>query len=127
MSLEFLLRGLGTEQVDYRGVAAAKGEVLGHLHAHFRQHHLATDSERALEFRAFQRAGGESLRAHALFEALQGRFHAEDPAIWGWPVWPEAWRDPASPLVRRFERDEIERVGSSELGPSIFGQSLHSV
>ena len=30
-------------------------------------------------------------------------------------------------VLREYERDEIERVGSSELGPSIFGQSLHSV
>ena len=97
-------------QVDYPGVSAAKHEVLERLYAQFRRHHLAADSERAAEFRAFQRAGGESLRAHALFEALQTRFHAEDRNVWGWPVWPEAWRDPASPLVQGFARDEIERV-----------------
>jgi (1->4)-alpha-D-glucan 1-alpha-D-glucosylmutase len=98
------------EQVDYPGVAAVKREVLELLYAHFREHHLAVGSERAEAFRGYQRQAGASLRAHALFEALQARFHAEDPNVWGWPVWPEDWRDPASPLVQRFAREHVDRV-----------------
>jgi hypothetical protein len=29
-------------------------------------------------------------------------------------------------VLGEYERDKIERIGSSELGPPVFGQSLHS-
>ena len=102
------LRAAG--QVDHAGVSAAKFEVLQRLYAHFRQHHLRTASRRGEAFRAFQRERGESLRLHATFEALQARFHAEDPSVWGWPVWPEAWRDPRSAEVERFQAEQVERI-----------------
>jgi len=98
------------ELVDYPGVAAAKFEVLERLYAHFRHVHLVHNTARAQAFRAFQQAGGDDLRRHALFEALQEHFHRRDPAIWGWPVWPEAYRDPCSAEVAAFEREAVERV-----------------
>jgi (1->4)-alpha-D-glucan 1-alpha-D-glucosylmutase len=98
------------EHVDYPRVAAVKWPVLEMLYAHFRAHHLDRGTARASEFRAFQAAGGADLRGHALFEALQARFHAEDPAVWGWPVWPEAWRDPSSDVVRRWAEQHLDRV-----------------
>ena len=52
----------------------------------------------------------QALRRHALFEALQEHFHREDPQVWGWPVWPEAYRDPAAPEVARFAESQAERV-----------------
>jgi (1->4)-alpha-D-glucan 1-alpha-D-glucosylmutase len=98
------------ELVDYPAVAAAKLQVLEMAYAHFRARHLAADDGRASAFRQFQAAGGERLRRHALFEALQERFHREDPSVGGWPAWPEACRDPASPEVARFARDHADRV-----------------
>ncbi len=59
--------------VDYPGVAHAKLETLERLYAHFRENHLAHGTDRAAAFRAFQAAGGESLRHHALFEARTGQ------------------------------------------------------
>src|SRR5262249_35465339 len=97
-------------QVDYVGVATVKFEVLEVLYAHFRDHHLRTSSARAKRFRAFQAEGGESLRLHASLEALQARFHAADAAVWGWPAWPEAFRDPHAAAVRQFQVDAIERI-----------------
>ncbi|MFP5407014.1 MAG: 4-alpha-glucanotransferase, partial [Gammaproteobacteria bacterium] len=88
--------------VDYAGVAEAKLEVLAMLYEHFREQHLATDSGSAREFRDFQAQGGDALRQHALFEALQAHFHAADPSVWGWPVWPPDHRDPASPAAQGF-------------------------
>src|SRR5690606_7713198 len=58
----------------------------------------------------FLSAGGAALRRHGLFEALQERFHAADPSIWGWPVWPEPWRDPSGDPVAQFEAGAIERI-----------------
>lgn len=57
--------------IDHEGVSRAKHEVLRELHAHFRSRHLAQDSPRAREFRAFQAQAGEALRRHASFEAMQ--------------------------------------------------------
>ena len=97
-------------QVDYPGVAAIKHQVLERLCRHFREHHLARDDARAHAFRAYVEAGGAALRQHALFEALQEHFHAQDPAVWGWPAWPPAYRDPGSPSVAGFAATHAHRV-----------------
>ena len=108
-----------TSLVDYPGVAAAKFEVLELLFAHFRAQHVSADgksaptdsrSTRGEAFFAFVEERGEALRRHALFEALQAHFHLIDPSIWGWPVWPEAYRDPASPAVVAFAAEHADRV-----------------
>jgi (1->4)-alpha-D-glucan 1-alpha-D-glucosylmutase len=99
-----------SELVDYPAVAALKFPVLERLYAHFRTHHLLADSARARAFRAFQSAGGAALRQHALFEALQQRFHESDAGIWGFPGWPVPYRDPRSPEVARYAETHVERV-----------------
>jgi (1->4)-alpha-D-glucan 1-alpha-D-glucosylmutase len=106
------LRALrAAELVDYAGVAAAKFAVLELLYAHFRQAILADPATaRAKEFRAFQQAGGLALRQHALFEAMQEHFHAQDAGVWGWPQWTWSYRDPNSPEVAAFLREHAERV-----------------
>jgi len=96
--------------VEYPGVARAKFEVLELLHANFRERHVRGGSVRARAFRAFQSRQGESLRRHALFEALQEHFYRGDAALWGWPAWPEPYRDPASSDVARFCATNLERV-----------------
>ena len=105
-----LARLRAAELVDYPGVAAAKFEVLGRLYAHFRERHLRPGRPRGDSFRAFQAGGGEVLRRHALFEALQEHLHAADPVVWGWPVWPEPYRDPLGDAVTRFSAERFERI-----------------
>lgn len=105
------LRALRAEDhVNYEAVASAKRQVLEILYRHFRDRHLRQGTDRAKAFRAFQAAGGEALRRFALFEALQEHFHARDPAVWGWPVWPETYRAVDSPTVSTFAREQQERV-----------------
>lgn len=101
--------------VDYAGVAAAKFEVLALLYASFRERHLAADGAgavdgRGADFLSFVAQGGEALQRHALFECLQDRFHAADPGVWGWPVWPEGFRDPDGPEVAAFAAANGERL-----------------
>ncbi|NDP39619.1 MAG: malto-oligosyltrehalose synthase [Rhodoferax sp.] len=101
--------------VDYVGVAAAKFEALELLFSHFRENHLASEGAQARDdrghaFLAFVAQGGEALLRHALFEALQAHFHASDGSILGWPVWPPAYRDPASNEVTQFAKRHAERV-----------------
>jgi (1->4)-alpha-D-glucan 1-alpha-D-glucosylmutase len=98
------------ELVDYPAIAALKWPLLATAYAHFRQHHLAGETERGWAFRRFQGEGGERLRRHALFEALQEHFHQQDRSLWGWPVWPEPFRQPDSREVIEFARANVERI-----------------
>ena len=113
------LRALRTaERVDYTGVAEAKGEVFELLFRHFSEHHLRPGpggrteggTERGEAFRRFQAESGEALFRHALFEALQEHFHNRDGSTWGWPAWPEAFRDPGSREVAEFAAGSMQRV-----------------
>ncbi len=99
-----------TDLVDYAGVAEVKLPLLERCYAHFREHHLGGGTPRAQAFGAYRAAQGEALRRHALFEALQEHFHLQDAQVWGWPVWPQAYRDPAAPEVARFAESSAVRV-----------------
>jgi 4-alpha-glucanotransferase len=96
--------------VDYVGVAEVKFEILKLLYAQFRSEHLAHDTPRAKAFRAFVEDYGPSLQLHALYDALDAHLRLQGPQYWGWPSWPEAYRDPASPSVNRFARERVEEV-----------------
>jgi (1->4)-alpha-D-glucan 1-alpha-D-glucosylmutase len=115
------------ELVDYPAVAALKWPLLAAAYAHFREHHLGGESERGWAFRRFQAEGGERLRRHALFEALQEHFQRQDPALWGWPVWPEAFRRPDAPEVTAFAQAHVERVEFYEYLQWQAGLQLDSV
>ncbi|MBN9463403.1 MAG: 4-alpha-glucanotransferase [Burkholderiales bacterium] len=99
-----------SELVDFRGVSAAKHEVLRQLYDHFRRLHLAGATPRAAAFRAFQTEAGAALRRHALFEALQARFHAENPSIDGWPAWPAEFHDPDGAAVASYAVQALEHI-----------------
>lgn len=99
-----------SEMVEYREVAAAKMEALELAYQHFRDHHLNRETERARSFSHFRATQGVALEKHALFEALQEHFHEQDASIWGWPAWPENYRDPAAAAVQKFTADNGERI-----------------
>lgn len=54
------------------------------------------------------RAGGEALRRHAVFDALDMRFR--DKGARGWRDWPAAFHDPDGDSVRRFTEDQGDEV-----------------
>jgi 4-alpha-glucanotransferase len=99
-----------TRNVDYAGVAAAKFEILSLLYANFRARHLNENTPRAQAFRQFQQIQGEPLRLHAIYDALDGHLRLQGPQYWGWPSWPEEYRDPTSSAVERFARERVEDV-----------------
>ncbi|MDM0052421.1 malto-oligosyltrehalose synthase [Variovorax sp. J22R115] len=98
--------------LDHAGVAAAKHEVLDLLYRRFRERDEADPEVRA--FARFREHGDQALHQHALFEALQAHFHEADPNVWGWPTWPEEFRDPSSAAVRHFAHEHVERIGYFE-------------
>jgi 4-alpha-glucanotransferase len=96
--------------VDYVGVAAAKFEILKLLYASFRSRHLEPNTERCQAFRSFVEMQGEALRLHAIYDALDAHLRLQGPQYWGWPSWPEDYRDPTAPVVVRFARERAQDV-----------------
>jgi 4-alpha-glucanotransferase len=100
-----------TPNVDYVGVAHAKLPVLQALYAHFRREHLERGTAQAQEFRAFEAERGEPLRRHALHDAIDAHLRSQDAGrYWGWPVWPDALRDPEGAGAHEFERQHRAEV-----------------
>jgi 4-alpha-glucanotransferase len=99
-----------TAYVDYVRVAPAKFEILRLLHANFRSLHLERSSPRAEEFRRFVESQGDPLRLHAVYDALDSHLRLQGPQYWGWPSWPEEYRDPTSLIVNRFARERSQDV-----------------
>ena len=99
-----------TDVVDYVRVATAKFAVLPLLYAQFRAEHVANDTPRAQAFRQFVEERGEPLLRHALFDALDAHWRLQGPQYWGWPSWPEEYREPASTAVNRFARERAQDV-----------------
>lgn len=105
-----LARLRGTAAVDYPGVANAKLPVLRLLFKQFQLDRAGGKSGRAGQFAAYVAERGESLQLHALHDALDERMRAEDASRWGWPVWPEQYRDPAHPAVQAFAQADADLV-----------------
>jgi len=92
-------------QVDYRGVAEVKFEVLELLHRDFRERHLARGTARAAAFRDFVERGGSRLHMHARFDALDRHFRTTRNTASGWLSWPAEYRDATGPEVQHFAQE----------------------
>ncbi|HMC14289.1 MAG TPA: 4-alpha-glucanotransferase, partial [Albitalea sp.] len=99
-----------TELVDYAGVSAAKEEVLLMLWRHFEAKEAGRNPSRAAHFEAFAQERERTLGRHALFEALQAHFHRQDHRVWGWPAWPQPYRDVEGEAVQAFAREHASDV-----------------
>jgi 4-alpha-glucanotransferase len=92
----------GCELVDYRGVADLKFEMLELLYRDFRDRHLAAGTGRARDFLAFVATGGDLLRTHARFDALDRYLRAASGSASGWQSWPEEFRDVNGKAAMQF-------------------------
>ncbi|EIC85786.1 4-alpha-glucanotransferase [Serratia sp. M24T3] len=88
------------ENVDYEKVMDLKIKGLQLAWAEFSN--IADASPRKRDFQDFVLLGGESLRQQAVFDALHVHLRKMDDSLWGWPVWPKAYRDPQSSRVKEF-------------------------
>ncbi len=107
---ERLARLRGCPLVDYEGVARLKFEVLELLHRDFRNRHLQVISDRGRSFRDFLSAGGEPLRRHACFDALDRHFKRTRGGAAGWMNWPEEYRDVDGPAAAQFAAEHPAEV-----------------
>lgn len=97
-----LLAAQQSASVDYTTVAALKDAALSRLWNTFKQTAWTGDAARGEAFDLFCQSHEESLGPHARYEAIQSVLQAADPAVWGWPAWPLALRDPQGAAVRDF-------------------------
>ncbi len=96
------------EWVDYDAVMALKLTALRHAWAQFQPRDK--DDEDKCAFAAFVQEGGDSLYYQAAYDGLQAERRAENAQHWGWPAWPEDWRNSQLPEVQRWceqHEDEI--------------------
>lgn len=107
---EALERLRAEEMVPYAEAGHRKLEVLKLLYQSFCENHWSKQTKRGKAFDAYIQEHGKLLLRFALFHALQERFHKEDNSIWGWPVWPEAYRNPESPAVKEYLESNREQV-----------------
>jgi 4-alpha-glucanotransferase len=98
------------ELVDYRGVADLKFEILALLFRDFSDRQLAFDTPRAREFLSFVAAGGELLRMHSRFDALDRYFRATLGVASGWLSWPEEYRDVRGKAAARYADEHREEI-----------------
>lgn len=93
--------------IDWPAAGALRLAVLRGLYERFGAQAAQDD------FQAFRRAGGEALRDHARFEAMQAHRLARGESG-DWHDWPPGWRDPGSAEVERFARQHADEVGFHE-------------
>ena len=89
------------EFVEYERVAAAKLHALRAAFARF------GDSD---ELQRFIDAEGAALRDYAIYCALWAHVHGEQPDVWLWTDWPEAYRDARSAEVAQFAAAHAREV-----------------
>ena len=96
--------------VPYAEVAALKDAALLRLWQTFQRTAWAGEAVRGTAFDRFCADHADTLGPHARFEAIQCTLQAQDPAVWGWPAWPEALRDPAGSAVQAFVQEHAGTV-----------------
>jgi 4-alpha-glucanotransferase len=82
--------------VEYEQVAALKRRALDLIFA---------AAPPGPECEAWIAAEGDLLRLYATYCALDEHLHRQNPDLWVWPDWPEAYQDPDSDAVRKFARE----------------------
>ena len=96
--------------VDYAEVAALKDAALTRLWHTFKRTAWEGEAARGTAFDQFRAQHDHTLGPHARFEAIQCTLQAKDPAVWGWPAWPESLRDPEGSGVHDFVQQHSDAV-----------------
>ncbi|AJJ23346.1 4-alpha-glucanotransferase [Yersinia enterocolitica] len=103
-----LAKARASEWVDYPQVMQLKLTALRLAFPLFTAR--KTKDARVQAFHRFVEQGGSSLHQQAAFDALHAHLSKNDPMMWGWPVWPEKYRDGHSSAVADFSREHADEV-----------------
>ncbi|GGW71218.1 4-alpha-glucanotransferase [Alishewanella tabrizica] len=93
--------------VDYPAVMALKLPILNTLYKWFLRH---ADTAQQEAFDNFKQLGGASLHQLALYDALHSWLYQQDQQYWGWPNWPEQYRDIEHEAVQQFAAAQKEAL-----------------
>ena len=96
--------------VEYERVYKLKLRFLKLLFRSFIEKEWKRKSARARELSEYAEREGELLNGYAIHSALDEAMHAEDPEVWNWRSWPEAYQDPESDATREFARKHAQSV-----------------
>jgi 4-alpha-glucanotransferase len=99
-----------SDQVCYEEVARMKLGILRLLFRRFLREEWRQGTGRARSFDNWRHQQGELLERFAVYCALDEVLHAQDRELWIWPDWPEAYRSPDTPTVRKFAESHWRRV-----------------
>ncbi len=94
--------------VDYSTVTVLKMAALRMAWKQFSRR--GARDEQVVAFQKFVQEGGDSLYYQAAFDALHAYQVKEDEMRWGWPVWPEGFRDAHNPEVKEFCTEHSDEV-----------------
>ncbi|OLF74341.1 4-alpha-glucanotransferase [Alteromonas sp. W12] len=98
------------EHVDYEAVAHVKLAALKTVFDVYDAKYLRKSTKQNKAFKAFVEAGGESLDMLAVYDALQSHLKAEGKDSWGWPVFPQEYKDYYNPAVAKFKSTNEQDV-----------------
>ena len=98
------------KHVDYEAVAHIKLAALKAVFEVYEAKYLRKNTKQNKAFKAFVEAGGESLDMLAVYDALQSHLKGEGKESWGWPVFPEEFKDYHNPAVAKFKRANEHEV-----------------
>ena len=103
-----LEKARAAEWVDYSAVTALKLTALRLAFPAFED--LPATHARKRAYLHFVEQRGSSLRQQAAFDALHEQQIKEDSGRWGWPAWPEAYRDgvEAAEAFYHSNREDVE-------------------
>jgi len=97
-------------RLDYSTLWGLKRPMLRALHRTFVQQLDAGDSARSRAYQAWCSERGGSLDDFATFMALSDAQTPEDGGHRDWHTWPSALRDPRSPEVSTFQREQAALI-----------------
>ncbi|MCW8108645.1 4-alpha-glucanotransferase [Alteromonas ponticola] len=96
--------------VDYQAVSALKLEALKAVFDEYYTRYLNKNSRQNKAFKAFIEEGGESLDMLAVYDAMQAHLKESGRASWGWPVFPDEYKEYHKPAVAKFKKDNLKEV-----------------
>jgi len=94
------------DRIDYEAVLELKLDALRELHRTFLNGLGDGGTARHRAYASFVEQGGDGLEDYATFEALAEHFPDEPD----WRRWPARYRDPRSPAVETFRREQTRTI-----------------
>lgn len=105
-----LARCRAAADVDYHAVSSLKAEMATVLYQHFKQQHLARNSERAQQFQQFIEQSDPSLLNLARYQVLQAVLFSRDMQMACWQHFPPEYQNPHSPAVQQFAKEHADAI-----------------